>query len=440
MDRLIVACVQQRMRLSQTIEEYIDDLRRFMRVAEKKNARLIVFPELGGVMVMPPLLQDFRSSLLKRSDKGKRPNATLWQKVAGSISTSAASFLRADFDRSMAALLDVEAEKVRQVYIEVYGGLAREFGMTVVAPSAYLPDGLDGIIRNNASVFGTNGELLGSQGKVVLHPDDTGFAQSSSAWDVIQTQVGGIGIMIGGDVMYPEVGRLLAYQGAEILIGMAACAEPALYNKVRSGMLARMQDNQLFGLSSFLVGDTTLSSGKRKRFLGKSAIFAPQELSPRFNGILVEMGNQRSEGVITAEWNFNELRELWETSDTPVRRNMPLEQTGQLLAQLYERLQQLPRIAEVSMVSELPLLEEDALLIDEEDEPRSEDHIFSLDDLPVLSSVTSRWPLSAGGDLSVSVVEDYVEIAGMQQLGERDIDPNVNRSEDETDEMDALAE
>ncbi len=440
MDRLIVACVQQRMRLSQTIEEYADDLRRFMRVAEKKNARLIVFPELGGLMVIPPLLQDFRSSLLKRSERGRRPNATLWQKVSGSLSARAASIVHADFDRSMAALLDVEAEKIRQIYIEVYGGLAREFGMTVVAPSGYLPDGLDGTIRNNTSVFGTNGELLGSQGKVILHPDDTAFAQSSSSWDVIQTQVGGIGIMIGGDVMYPEVGRLLSYQGADILISMAACAEPALYNKIRSGMLARMQDNQLFGLSSFLVGDTALSRGERKRFIGKSAIFAPQELSPHFNGVLVEMGNQRSEGVITAEWDFNELRELWETSDTPVRRNMPIEQTGQLLAQLYERLQQLPRISDVSLIAEQPLPEEETLNTSDAESAQSEEQLFTLDKLPVLSSVTSRWPLSAGGNLSVSVVEEYVEIAAMQQLAERDPDQNVNRAEDETDEMDALPE
>ena len=149
--------------------------------------------------------------------------------------------------------------------------------------------------------------MLGTQSKVLLHPEDQDLAQAGAGWDVVPSDVGRLGIMIGSDVLYPEVGRLLAYQGAEVLICQGACPDPVLYNKVRSGMLARMQDNQLFGLVSFLVGANELSRRQRTPFLGKSAIFAPQELTPRYNGVLVEMGNQRSEGVLTAEWDFQAL-------------------------------------------------------------------------------------------------------------------------------------
>ncbi len=100
-----------------------------------------------------------------------------------------------------------------------------------------------------------------------------------------------------------------------------------------------MQDNQLFGLVSFLVGPNELSRRQRTPFVGKSAIFAPQELTPRYNGVLVEMGNQRSEGVLTAEWDFQALRDLWESSDTPVRQQVPPMQVKQLMATLYARLQ-----------------------------------------------------------------------------------------------------
>ena len=51
--------------------------------------------------------------------------------------------------------------------------------------------------------------------------------------------------MIGSDVLFPEVGRLLAFQGAEVLITLAAATSQADYNKLRAGALARMQDNQL---------------------------------------------------------------------------------------------------------------------------------------------------------------------------------------------------
>ena len=50
--------------------------------------------------------------------------------------------------------------------------MAKEFDLTIVAPSAYLPDPLDGVIRNIAVVYGPGGERLGSQAKGILHPED----------------------------------------------------------------------------------------------------------------------------------------------------------------------------------------------------------------------------------------------------------------------------
>ncbi|MFM7173948.1 MAG: hypothetical protein ACKO4U_13040, partial [Caldilinea sp.] len=70
MGRFTIACVQQRTRLPFSLDEYRENLRRLLRSAENKRAHLVVFPELAGLMVVPPLLGDFRSSLLKRADRG----------------------------------------------------------------------------------------------------------------------------------------------------------------------------------------------------------------------------------------------------------------------------------------------------------------------------------------------------------------------------------
>lgn len=381
-ERIVVACVQQRMHLPLTLDDYREDLRRFMRVAVTKQARLVVFPELGGVMVAPPILQDFRSQLLKRQDRGRRRHATLWQRVVGGFSGAIAALAGADFRRGLSAVLDVAAQDVWSAYHEVFSGLAREFGVTVVAPSAYLPDPVDGVIRNLAVVYDSNGKMVGRQAKVVLHPADTDLAQAGATWEVIPTEVGQIGLILGSDVLYPEVGRLLAYKGADLLVVQAACTDQVLYQKIRAGALARMQDNQLFAALSFLVGENRLSRAQRTPFTGKSAIFAPQELSPRSNGVLVEMGTPRSEGVLAAEWDFAALRDLWETSETPLRRQLPLQQAGQMLAQLYARLQALPRVAQLEELTEnvaAPSSTEQAAA-------------QSLDDLVVIATITQRWP------------------------------------------------
>jgi predicted amidohydrolase len=390
-----------------------------------------------------------------------------------------AGMVGADFRRGLAALLDVAAQDVWAAYEEVFGGLAREFGVTVVAPSAYLPDPLDGVIRNIAVVFDSNGQMAGRQAKVVLHPADADMAQAGSTWDVIATDAGQIGLILGSDVMYPEVGRLLAYQGAEMLVVQAASTDQVLYQKIRAGALARMQDNQLFAAVSFLVGDNRLSRSQRTPYTGKSAIFAPQELTPRSNGVLVEMGNLRSEGVLAAEWDFAALRELWENSETPVRRQLPLQQAGQVLAQLYARLQVLPKVAQLEQLTgESGEDDESARGGVDELAPAQ-----SLDDLVVIATVTQRWPLqletSEGGTATngysdlINDEGDFVivpadlngnedgRLAVIEALhGDFDIDaptpahsapghsaPARNgdwsigskRGEDETDEMDAVA-
>ncbi len=429
MEQYTVACVQQRMRLPLTLDEYRDGLRRFLRAGANKQARLVIFPELGGVMLIPPLLGDFRSSLLKRADLGRRRSASVWQRFVGSLANSAAGVVKADFRIGMAGLLDVAATTLWDRYTEIFGALAQEFNMTIVAPSAYLPDPLDGVIRNLAAVFGPDGALLGTQAKVMISREDEQYCQPGTSWNIIPSEIGALGVMLGGDVLFPEVGRLLAFQGAEILITVAASSSQAQYNKLRAGALARMQDNQLFAACSFLVGSDLLAPSQSAAYIGKSAIFAPQEMTPRFNGVLVEMGNTGSEGVLTAEWNFAELRALWEKSDLRTRNQLNASQASQLLSTIYRQLQNLPRLEEH----------------DEPETPKttakspaaSMRPAIALDDLPVIATVTSRWPLhrvADGGEapLEESINWTVVSPAAPPQPG------SDTRYEEETDEMDAL--
>jgi predicted amidohydrolase len=425
-DKVVVACVQERMRIPQSVEEYRGHLERFMRAARNKHARLVIFPELAGLLLGAPMLDDARSSLIKRADQGRRRNASLWQRLSGSVANSLAGMTKADLRVSLAALLDTHADELWDLYQDTFSSLARDYGVTLVAPSAYLPDPLDGVIRNLSGVFGPGGELLGVQAKVMLHAEDQDLVQPGVAWDVIQTEVGALGVLIGNDALYPEVGRVLAYQGAEILIGQAACPNPALYNKVRAGMLSRMQDNQIFAVISFLVGRNELSRVQREPFVGRSAIFAPQELTPRFSGVLVEMGNQNSEGVLTAEWDFVALRDLWESSDTPVRQQLPFGQMRQVLGKLYAQLQEAPRE------------DDDARLLASSDSESSAevedgDVYIELDDLSVFASVTSRWPL---GEASL----DHETDAGLIEapVSPPPRTPSPIGPDDETDEMDAV--
>ena len=438
MKTLIVACIQQKMRLPQTLEEYQEDLRRFLRAAANKRARLVVFPELAGVMVIPPLLGGFQANLLKRADLARRRQTSMWQKMSGGVSGALAGWLGTDFRQMAGALLTTQPDMVWDAYDGVFGELAQEFDVTLVAPSAYLPDPLDGVLRNLAVVYGPGGERLGYQAKRVLHPEDEDLAQSGHEWNIIPTPVGQIGLMLGGDLLYPEVGRLLAYQGAELLIAQGAATERVLYEKLRAGMLARMQDNQLFAAISFLVGHNEFSRRQRDPFVGRSSVLAPQELTPRASGILVEASNSRTESVLSAVWDFEALAELWETSDTPVRSHLPLEAVGPVLAQLYKKMNQLPEGPEALLaapeiqepeIREGPGDSEEGIAVS-----RRTKSILSLDDLPVLASVTSYWGDTTDQEIKAALPA-HVPVNLSPDLDDWDMDETS-----ESDESQALAE
>ncbi len=440
MDKYTVACVQLRMRLPHTVVDYRDDLRRFMRAAEAKRARLIVFPELGAITLAPPLLQDMRTRLLRRVELGKRRNAGIWQRLSGVASGWGATLLKADARAGMAGLLDASPDSLRDAYVEVFSALAREFGVTVVAPSAYLPDPRDGLIYNMAAVFGPNGDLLGQQAKVMGSPEDEDIARRGQAWDVIGTEMGAIGLMLGSDVMFPEVGRLLAYQGAEVLVVQGACPSATLYHKLRAGILARMQDNQLFAVASFLVGDNIMRRGQNAPFIGRSAIFAPQELTPRFNGVLVEMGGQQAEGLLTAEWDFAALKNLWRSSDTPVRRQLASGELEQVLAALYTQLRALPQSSSTQL---LPSGEQAGELPELPELPEhSSAALVELDDLPIVASITSPWPLQPVDSVNIQAGElsqNWPQTSSPSPI-RADSSPQTSvRRDDETDEMDTVS-
>ena len=130
----------------------------------------------------------------------------------------------------------------------------------------------------------------------MLHPADAGIAQPGSAWDVIPTDVGRIGVILGGDVFHLEVGRLLAYQAGR----GDACRLHGFGDVQQSaGMLARMQDNQLFAACSFLVGRNVFVRGEQPGY-GQIGHFRAAGIDAAATA-LVEMGDLIAKAS-SAEW------------------------------------------------------------------------------------------------------------------------------------------
>jgi predicted amidohydrolase len=337
MDELVAAVVQLRIRLPQDREELEQHLVRFVRLAQTKRARVLVFPQFTGLMAAALVVKGRGAGLLKQADRARRTNASFWTRAQAKLAGGAAGVLSADFGRALEGMLLQQPDLLWENYASVFSDLARYHGMVVVAGTAYLEDPSDRTMRHMALVFGPDGSLLGAQAAVALAHDEHPMIEAAPTWQAIQTPVGRLGVLISNDMLYPEAGRILAYGGAEMLIGLGAAAEPVQYHRQRLGLLARVEDNQVYGALSFAVGYNPFTSGDEDPYVGRSLIAAPASMTPRYSGVMVEMGVDSAEGLITAEWSFRSLHEQWQKDRAPLRSAMPLEHTGPTLAAIYGR-------------------------------------------------------------------------------------------------------
>jgi predicted amidohydrolase len=248
----------------------------------------------------------------------------LWTRAKSKVAESTAGVLRADFREDLTSQLSEDPSVAWASFQTLFSDVAREHNMIVVAGSGYVLDDEIGGLVNQAVVFSADGGILGRQVKVSLNRDDQPLALAGRGWAPIDTPVGRIGILMGNDALYPEAGRILAYEGATMLLGLGACPGSRTHHKVRAGLMARVQENELYGMASFLVGRNQIGMGERRDFAGQSAILAPSDFTPGGSGVMVQLGTTSSEGVITAEWDFAALRELWTAGETRVRQAMPM--------------------------------------------------------------------------------------------------------------------
>lgn len=102
-----------------------------------------------------------------------------------------------------------------------FGELAKEHGVVIV--TSLFERRAAGLYHNTAVVFERDGSIAGVYRKMHI-PDDPAyyekfyFTPGDLGFHPIQTSVGRLGVMVCWDQWYPEAARLMALQGADLLI------------------------------------------------------------------------------------------------------------------------------------------------------------------------------------------------------------------------------
>ena len=114
-----------------------------------------------------------------------------------------------------------QAEPIPGPSTEFYGSLARELNVVIV--TSLFERRAAGLYHNTAVVIERDGSIAGQYRKMHI-PDDPAyyekfyFTPGDLGFHPIQTSVGRLGVLVCWDQWYPEASRLMALQGAELLI------------------------------------------------------------------------------------------------------------------------------------------------------------------------------------------------------------------------------
>lgn len=200
------------------------------------------------------------------------------------------------------------AEPIPGPSTDLYGELARQFGVVIV--TSLFEKRAPGLYHNTALVIEKDGTIAGKYRKMHI-PDDPAyyekfyFTPGDVGFRPIETSIGKLGVLVCWDQWYPEAARLMALQGAEILIyptaiGYESSDTPDEQERQREAWTTVMRGhavaNGLPVIAVNRVGHEPDPSGETKgiQFWGSSFVAGPQ------GELLYRASNDKEERIVVS--------------------------------------------------------------------------------------------------------------------------------------------
>ncbi|AZF32780.1 Hydrolase, carbon-nitrogen family [Pseudomonas sp. R4-35-07] len=217
---LFPADYQSLERLHLKLSAYLQKARELGLINDKT---IVVLPEHIGTWLM---LGGEKNELYQAPHLRDAMN---WLSISNPVQFMRAWISATGENRMDDAYLRMKAPDMARDYQVLFGGLAKEFGVTLVAGSIALPNPSvslgqlqvgHGALYNVSLVFAADGLPLG-QPQRQLYPiyDERGFIEpgDENIVSVVDTPAGRLGILIGSDSWYPDNYRKLNDQGAQLI-------------------------------------------------------------------------------------------------------------------------------------------------------------------------------------------------------------------------------
>lgn len=219
-----------------------------------------------------------------------------------------APLMASDNELSEASAIRHLAEYTEQMR-DMFAGLAISYNINIITGS--MPQVRDDGLYNIGHLCKRNGEVEMYE-KLHVTPDE------KKAWGMrggniiktYQTDAGRIGILICYDVEFPELTRLLALKGLDILFVPFMTDTQNGYSRVRNCAMARAIENECYVAVAGSVGNLPRVHNMDIQY-GQSVVFTPCDFAFPTNGIKTE-ATPNTEMMLIADVDLDLLKELHE--------------------------------------------------------------------------------------------------------------------------------
>jgi len=193
--------------------------------------------------------------------------------------------------------------QIRDKFIE----LSVSYNTNIIGGSMPLVEGRK--LYNSAFLFRRDG-TWDYQKKLHITPSEIKFwgLSGGNSLKIFDTDSGKIGILICYDVEFPELSRILADQGLEILFVPFLTDTPNGFNRVRRCSQARAIENECYVAMAGCVGNLPRVRNMDIQY-AESAVYSPSDFSFPTNSIVAE-ATPNSEMMVIADVNLDLLKEL----------------------------------------------------------------------------------------------------------------------------------
>ena len=287
MDTLRVASLQYYIRPVDSFDRFRDQVVSLVETAADYKSRLIVFPEY------------FTCQLLTLGDT-KQPITEQVRRLSDQVPR----------------------------YRELFCELARQRGVYIVGGS--IPVAGDGDALYNVSpVFAPNGEV-GTQAKLHMTrwESEEWLVSPGERLRIFDTEWGKMAVAICYDVEFPELARVAARQGAEVLVVPSCTDDRHGYLRVRYCAQARCIENQMYVVHSCTVGSLPMVPAVSLNY-GQASILTPSDFAFSRDGIMAD-GVPNQESMVIGDLDLELVRHSRERGTVlPLRDS---QRTAEVLA------------------------------------------------------------------------------------------------------------